>query len=147
MGAAKKNKKDSLRRCMIVFAAGLMLTACAGRKSPYDVDLTDMSSNMIYGQVSEMVNDPENFEGKSVRLDGYFSYYSTKEGSAHFAAVVPDALACCEQGIEFVPDSSLSYPEDFPSQGEDIRVTGVFASYSEDGIKGFHLENAVMTLR
>ena len=43
-----------------------------------------------------------------------------------------DAAACCAQGLEFEPESTLSYPDDYPEPGAEITVTGTFDSYKEE---------------
>lgn len=43
-----------------------------------------------------------------------------------------DAAACCAQGLEFEPESTLSYPDDYPEPGAEITVTGTFDSYREE---------------
>lgn len=39
--------------------------------------------------------------------------------------------ACCAQGMEFVLTDDYSYPNDYPREGDEITVTGVFDTYME----------------
>ena len=61
-----------------------------------------------------------------------------------FAAIVPDATACCQQGIEFVLDGDYKYPDDYPEEGQSITIKGAFNSYDEYGFKYVQLLNAEM---
>lgn len=105
-----------------------------------DVDLTKLSSTMVYSEVFNMTNAPEKYIGKTVRMRGKFSVYeNTQTGARYFACVIADATSCCSQGIEFAPDlteiSSLTV-------GSEITVRGEFSAYEEDGTRYCRLKNA-----
>lgn len=120
-------------------------------KEGIDIDLTRLKGNMIFSQVNRMIYEPEEFIGKTVRMAGRFAfaYGYNEEGEAdpeqvYFACIIPDATACCSSGIEFERAGSYRYPDDYPEEGDDITVTGVFEMYEEDGFGYVHLVNAVM---
>ncbi len=97
-----------------------------------DVDLTVLSSTMIYSKVFDMMTYPEDYMGKTIKVKGLFSYYyDDATGNEYFACLVPDATACCAQGIEFVLKGNPVYPDDYPELGEEICVVGVFDTYKE----------------
>lgn len=99
-----------------------------------DVDLTAMSSTMVYSEVVSMLTDPDPFMGKMVRMAGQFAIYEdTSTGNIYFACIVQDATACCANGIEFVLEGEPQYPEGYPELGEEITVTGTFDTYEENG--------------
>ncbi len=121
------------------FLLSLPLTSC-GKKAPVstggkdgiDVDLTLLSSTMVYSELFNMMVSPEDYVGKSVKMKGLFSsVHDDASGNDYFACVVMDATACCSQGIEFVPAESYRYPDDFPAEGEKFCVSGVFDMYEE----------------
>ena len=110
-----------------------------------DYDLTTMSSTMIFSTVSNMILYPDVYEGKMVKLEGNFSVYHDEAADKYiFAAIVPDATACCQQGIEFVLDGDYKYPDDYPEEGQSITIKGEFNSYDEYGFKYVQLLNAEM---
>ena len=97
-----------------------------------DLDLTVLSSNMIYSEVFAMVYAPEEYIGKTIKMEGMFSYVEDEStGKCYYACIVRDATQCCAQGIEFIPTEDYTYPDDFPAVGEDICVAGVFDTYKE----------------
>ncbi|HBB71969.1 MAG TPA: hypothetical protein DCZ71_05110 [Ruminococcus sp.] len=99
----------------------------------YDVDLTQLSSSMVYGQVYDMINNADSYVGKSVKMNGKFSYYKDEQtGKEYFAVLIADAAACCSQGIEFVLKDSKIYPDDYPPVDSEITVTGSFDWYKEN---------------
>ncbi len=99
----------------------------------YDFDLTTMSGTMVYATIYNMLTDPESYYGKTIKLSGYFdSTYDEKLDARYYFVVIPDATACCSQGMEFIK-SGLNYPDDFPESGKDIEITGKFDRYDELG--------------
>lgn len=108
-----------------------------------DIDLTTLSATVVYSEVYDMMFYPENYVGKTVKMDGMFTYYYDEANDRYyFACIIMDATACCSQGIEFEPSEEFTYPDDFPEDGEDICVVGVFDTYEEDGFTYCTLRNA-----
>ncbi len=99
-----------------------------------DIDLTELSANMVFSEVSGMMMDPASYVGKVIKMDGIAScFYDENQGKYYFACIVQDATECCAQGIEFELKDTYTYPDDFPADGEQITVVGVFTVYEEDG--------------
>ena len=62
----------------------VLLTACGGGGKTddapgVDVDLTKLSSTMVYSEVYNMVNTPEDYTGKTVRMTGSFNLWHDPE--------------------------------------------------------------------
>lgn len=106
-----------------------------------DVDLTQMSSTMIYSEVQNMMLKPADYVGKTVKMQGAFSVSEIGE-NRYFACIIKDATACCAQGIEFDWSGDHSYPADYPKDGSDITVTGEFTTYNEGQQQYCQLKNA-----
>ena len=114
-------------------------------EDPVDVDLTRMSSTMVYSQVYDMLYNSEEYLGKTVRMKGTFSRYQNDyEQRDYLTCIVADATACCSQGLEFVPkdDAVLN---SMPEPGNEIIVTGTFTTYMEDEEEYCTLLNATVT--
>ncbi|MDO5445629.1 MAG: hypothetical protein Q4F31_08420 [Eubacteriales bacterium] len=114
-----------------------------------DVDLTKLSSTMVYSEVYNMMSAPEDYLGKTVRMNGQFALYQATDSDgqpvpdqSYFACVIADATACCQQGLEFILGGNEKYPEDYPELGADITVIGEFRTYMEDQYQYCHLVNA-----
>ena len=108
-----------------------------------DLDLTVMSSTMVYSEVYNITVAPEEYIGKIVRMKGEFAtQVDPQSGKRYFACIIKDATACCAQGIEFVPSENYSYPEDFPEDGAEVTVTGEFRTYDENRRTYCHLIDA-----
>lgn len=104
-----------------------------------NVDLTVLSATMVYSEVYNMMVNPEDYVGKTVKMRGVSaSYHDEQSGRDYFACIISDATACCSRGIEFELTEDSAYPED----GAEICVEGVFDTYQEDGAEYCTLREA-----
>ncbi|MBQ9200213.1 MAG: hypothetical protein IJ141_08550 [Lachnospiraceae bacterium] len=110
-----------------------------------DIDLTTLSSTMVYSEVYNMMTEPDGYMGKTIKMSGPFAVYiDDVKNKTYFACIIQDATACCSQGIEFQLDGDYSYPEDYPEVNDIVTVTGTFSTYEEDGYMYVTLLNAKM---
>ena len=110
------------RSARISFLLALILLAgCAS--APVDVDLTKLSSTFVYSEVYNMVTNPDDYIGKTVKMDGTMNRYTTTSREL-YACIVLDA------------------PSEYPPQGAMITVVGTFATFEEDGITYCYLADA-----
>ncbi len=109
------------------------------------VDLTTLSSTMVYAEVYAMVSYPEDYIGKTVKIQGEYIILQDDTGeNIYSACIIYDAMACCAQGIEFVLGNGAVYPDDYPELNSEITVTGTFETYDENGITYIHLVEATL---
>lgn len=111
-----------------------------------DIDLTRMSSTMVYSMVYQMVTDPQKYIGKAIKMKGSFSSYVDEEtGRRFFGCVIQDALACCSQGLAFELEKPRKYPKEYPSEGASITIIGTFEFEKiEDGIGFPIIKHAIL---
>ena len=149
--------------CALLIALTLVpLAACGGENTTQkpaaedaegtaavDVDLTVLSGIMVYSEVNSIISFPDNYIGKTVKMQGQFTIYqATDENGAFipekmfFACMIADATACCAQGLEFSLAGKPAYPDDYPELGAEITVVGTFEWYEEDGCRYYRLGNA-----
>lgn len=116
-----------------------------------DYDLTEMNRDMIYATVYQMMADPDQYTGKTFRMEGtyYAVYYEPTQQYYHYC-IIQDAMACCAQGMEFVwEDGSHIYPDEYPVEDADIIVEGIFETYRETGDSNLYcrLANASLQIK
>ncbi|MGP1496082.1 MAG: hypothetical protein ACTTJG_04690 [Treponema sp.] len=154
------------RTVLLIFAISFFIFGCS-KKNPYEdpsdrriskiksnteekfegeqigIDLTEMNSNMVYAQVFNMLIMPEEYEGRLIKVGGTFvRFVPNGETEPVNSVIVSDALACCQQGLEFkfADDYSLE-AEDLPSEGTEIEIIGRFVmSQTPDGLDYFYLD-------
>ena len=139
-----------MKKKYFLLLLALLLTLSACGKEPetaapgntagkIDVDLTALSSTMVYSEVYNMLNTPENYIGKTVKMTGgYSSLLDESTGAVYRVCMIADAAACCAQGMEFV----LKEGEQYPEMESDITVVGTFQVYDENGKTYCHLVDA-----
>ena len=99
-----------------------------------------MSSTMVYSEVYNMMLTPQDYVGKTVKMEGIYAFSKDDAtGQLYHACIIQDATACCSQGLEYV----LQDPENYPQDSEQITVVGEFQTYeAADGTSYCTLENA-----
>ena len=117
-----------------------------------DVDLTVLSSTMVYSEVYNMLYyDQESYYGKTVKANGIFAIYQmvvdgvTQPAPVAYACIIADATACCAEGMEFVLEGDYTYPDDYPELGGELTVTGRYETYERDGLTYCHLVDAELS--
>lgn len=101
--------------------------------SNIDIDLSQMSSTMIFAEVFNIMMMPDEYVGKTFKIKGNFAVYKSKaSGERYFSIIIPDATQCCQQGIDFVCLGNMKYPQDYPAIGSEITLTGMFNSLTTD---------------
>lgn len=124
---------------LLACGLSLSLVACSEPQQSegveVDVDLTQLSSTLVYAEVYNMAANPQDYVGKTVRMRGNLVYQvvNGQPNPDYLACMISDATACCAQGIEFV----LSQPlEEYPELGSMVTVSGELTTY-ESGEKTF----------
>ena len=132
-----KRKLFSLLLALILAVSPL---AALGEGMPQiDLDLSGMSSLIVFSQVAAMMEDPSQYEGKVVRVSGYYDYIDDLyTNNLYHLCMIADVTACCAQGLEFVPKEGVELPE----PGSNVTVTGRFEIYYEDQDMYVHLVDA-----
>ena len=108
---------------VILFA--LVTCTSFARAAAVDIDLTKMSSTMVYSTVFNMVNNPEKFVGKTMRMRGeYTTYHISIDDPTQIihACIVRDAAGCCSQGLEFVLSNG-----NYPTGANEVTVVGTIS--------------------
>ena len=119
----------------------------SGSASKVDIDLTRMSSTMVFSEVSNILLNPEDYVDKTIKMEGEMAVYPNQDRSGYYyTVIVADATACCAQGLEFVLENGSLNREDYPEPGTQISVVGKGETYDEDGVEYFHIAQSEVTI-
>lgn len=111
-----------------------------------DVDLTKLSSTMVYAEVYNIVNYPDDYEGKTIKLKGsYFGTFVEESGQYFHAVVIADAIGCCAQGLDFVITGAGDNFV-YPNEGDEIEMIGVIESYVDEGTTYYRIRTEGLTI-
>ena len=105
--------------------------APVAESSAAEIDLTSMSSTMVYSYVYNMIVAPDDFIGQRFKIRGvYDEQFWDQTNLTYHYIVIADATACCAQGLEFVlTDPNAAYPQ----VDEEFEISGIFGTYVENG--------------
>lgn len=91
-------------------------------KEEVDIDITSLSSENVSLKVSDIISNPQEYIGKTIKINGFFINYKAQDKSTSYpTCIIIDAIDCCPQGIIFTTDDEI-----YPEEGTSIIVTGVF---------------------
>ncbi len=77
-----------------------------------DFDFTQISPVMANGHVFDILENPDNYLGKTFRLVGEFARHNVETlGQEFLYVVLYDALSCCPQGIEIMFKEGVKLPQ------------------------------------
>ena len=136
--SCKAEKTEPVTETQTADSAFQTVTLNAAAKP--DIDLTALSSTMVYSEVYNLCVKPDDYVGKTVRMRGTFQ---TDENEIYYFCLIQDATACCQQGLEFIL-AGAEYPGGYPALGTEITVQGRFETYYEGEQKYPHLVDAFL---
>lgn len=116
--------------CVILLFCFLSLCACDAVETKADIDLSVMSDTLAYSEIYLIQSDVDSYIGKTIRLTGFYDVMEAEERN-YYACSVMDSTQCCSLGFVFLWAGDHAYPDDYPSVGDIITVTGVFDVYYE----------------
>ena len=102
-----------------------------------DIDLTTLNNTMLQARVNEILENPNDYKGKTVRVTGTYSksYYEQTDQYYNYVLGYDETMCCAAWGIEFMGDS---VPEEI-EQYTTIGLVGTFDFYEELGQTYFYI--------
>lgn len=101
-------------------------------------DISELSGNMLFAEVFNMVAAPAEYVGETIRMKGTMYIFTDSEtGKEYYSCFMRDAMGCCSQGFEF----ELAKGK-YPEENTPITVEGVFDIYEENESTYCILRNA-----
>ena len=89
----------------------------------------------------------ERYVGQVVKANGECSvYYDEKNDKHYYTCVFIDSTKCCEVGLEFEPDETYIFPDDYPKDKDFVTVVGIFDYYKEGATTYKVLKDAQFSL-
>ena len=91
-----------------------------------DIDITD---NFFIAQTNDVYINYSDYEGKTVRIEGYFYVYQDYNSGENYYAVVRNSPGCC--GNDGLAGLDIKYDGEYPAEKTWIKVVGKISKYSE----------------
>ena len=102
-----------------------------------DIDLTTLNTTMLQARVNEILENPNDYKGKTVRVTGSYnkSYYEQTGKYYNYVLGYDQTMCCAAWGIEFMGDSVPEEIEPYSTIG----LVGTFDFYEELGQTYFYI--------
>lgn len=102
-----------------------------------DIDLTTLNTTMLQARVNEILENPNDYKGKTVRVTGSYnkSYYEQTDKYYNYVLGYDQTMCCAAWGIEFMGDSVPEEIEPYSTIG----LVGTFDFYEELGQTYFYI--------
>ena len=108
-------------------------------KYDVDIDMNGLNKTMTTAQMTSIVNEPEKYLGKTIRLTATYQKQAAETGDKknyNFAFGYDDTGCCAAWYIEFYGDDVPDDMEDFSS----ISMVGTLRQYDEGGQKYLYVD-------
>lgn len=113
-----------MKRFFLLFAAGLILSACGGPAADQAADTRDEHSaaeTVLDHPIAELVNEPIGFEGRTVRIEGVIDHMCRHSGDKMRVAQMDDSQMSIQVRLG---DLMNQFSQEM--EGSQVAVTGVF---------------------
>ena len=122
--------------CCLLAVMVLLTTGCKKKKE--DVDLSKLSSTVVYAQLETILKDHKDYVGCKVRIRGEYDA-NTINGTTYHMVLIADSTNCCQLSLEFELAEG-----DYPKVGRTVVVEGTFDTYKEGDTTYCTLRNAAV---
>jgi uncharacterized membrane protein YcgQ (UPF0703/DUF1980 family) len=127
-----------------------------GGKAAAIGDVVEIKEKMFIAQTNDVYLNPEDYIGKTIKLEGLFKSYDSTDYGASYCFVIRYGPGCCgndgSAGFEVAWESPSrdedSAPESsYPEEDAWVEAAGVLKSYEEDGFPYLYLALSSLTVK
>jgi hypothetical protein len=112
-------------------------------------ELVEIREKLFIAQTNDVYQNPEDYMGKLIRLEGLFKSQSYEDASTSYCFVLRYGPGCCgndgSAGVEVAWDSAPA--EDYPNIDDWVEAVGVLETYEEDGYPYLYLSLVSLTVK
>ena len=113
---------------LVIFISVMTFGGGRGAREDIDIDLVAMRDTMVYATMVNILSNPANHEGQTMRIAGsYNNRFWDVTGSHYHFVVVRGQGGCCPRQMEFRRNGDFVFPYDYPAVGSTIELVGVFS--------------------
>ncbi len=123
--------------CMILLVFISLGVSKQVSAQPDFIDLTKMNTNLVYSYVTNMINSPNEYEGKTIKVAGKYSY---NDSTQSYTLTIFDTLGCCSQTIAFELQDN-----NYPTDNKNITIEGLFSTYKVNNQTFAKIVDATLT--
>jgi uncharacterized membrane protein YcgQ (UPF0703/DUF1980 family) len=110
--------------------------------------VVEIKEKMFIAQTNDVYLNPEDYMGKTIKLEGLFKSYDSTDYGDSYCFVIRYGPGCCgndgSAGFEVAWDSPAQGPS-YPEEDAWVEAEGVLKSYEEDGFPYLYLSLSSLT--
>ncbi|MDR0759839.1 MAG: hypothetical protein LBF74_06970 [Treponema sp.] len=118
--------------------------------------VVEIKEKMFIAQTNDVYLNPEDYMGKTIKLEGLFKSYDSTDYGVSYCFVIRYGPGCCgndgSAGFEVAWDRESRDEEDapessYPEEDAWVEAAGVLKSYEEDGFPYLYLSLSSLTVK
>jgi predicted small secreted protein len=98
---------------------------------PSDDDILVVGEKMFVGQMNDIYLNPDDYIGRILRYEGFFSWYDNEATGQRYDMVVRNGPGCC--GYDSLVGFEVDWDGKTPAKNDWCSVRGAIDTYEEDG--------------
>jgi uncharacterized protein YcfL len=106
--------------------------------------VVEISEKLFIAQTNDIYYNPEEYLGKTVKLEGIFSAYTSPETGAVYYSVLRYGPGCC--GNDGYAGFEVLWDGDYPNNDDWVEAAGVLEEYVENGFAYLRLSLTSLTV-
>jgi len=96
-----------------------------------DADVLNVGEKMFVGQMNDIYANTDDYLGRTIRYEGYFTYFENPETGDRYDMVVRNGPGCC--GYDSLVGFEVDWDGTLPNNDDWCVVQGEVDVYEEDG--------------
>jgi hypothetical protein len=105
--------------------------------------VVEIKEKMFIAQTNDVYLNPEDYLGRTIKLEGLFKAYSEEDYGASYCFVIRYGPGCCgndgSAGFEVAWDEGFTLEPLYPEEDAWVEAVGTLKSYEEDGFPYLYL--------
>ncbi|MDR1042886.1 MAG: hypothetical protein LBL54_03180 [Clostridiales Family XIII bacterium] len=95
-------------------------------------EVLEIGEKMFVGQMNDIYLNPDEYLGKTIRYEGFFTFFENEETGQRYDCVVRNGPGCC--GYDSSVGFEVDWKGDLPEVDDWCSVEGVVDIYDENGL-------------
>jgi uncharacterized membrane protein YcgQ (UPF0703/DUF1980 family) len=99
--------------------------------APSGEDMLVVGDKMFVGQMNDIYLNPENYIGRAIRYEGFFTFFDDEDTGQRYNCVVRNGPGCC--GYDALVGLEVEWQGEMPQPDDWCSVEGTIDTYAEGG--------------
>jgi hypothetical protein len=97
-----------------------------------DEELLVVGDKMFVGQMNDIYLNPDSYMGRTIKYEGFFTWFDNEETGQRYNCVVRNGPGCC--GYDSLVGFEVDWNGEMPKMDDWCSVQGTIDTYLEDGL-------------